>query len=155
MQTIVSENYYPLEYRTEPQHETNPTKGKHVSVRINRGSVTDSTFDENFNKLKYDSKVKISGSAKKNSGDSIDNIDGAVVGIENKSIFCELFTSPKHRFVHLPVSLFPIDNVTIGLPINISIDKSSGFRSPVVLIRKLEKKSIAEDLQEFDKFSFE
>ena len=155
MQTIVSENYYPFEYGVDSQHETSPTEGGHVSVRINRGSVTDSTFDKNFSEFKYDSKVRISRLSIRNTGGLLDNVDGAVVGIENKSILCELFTSPKHRFVNLPLSLFPIDHVTIGLPINISIDKSSGFRSTVVLIRKIDKKSFDEDLQDFDKFNFE
>ena len=154
MQTIIAEDYYPFERSVRTPHETNPTEVKHVLVRINRGAITDSVQDKNFSKL-YDSNVTINIPTEQNREVLLENIDGAVIGIEKKSIFCELFTSPAHRFVHLPSSLFPIDDISIGLPINISIDKSSGVRRPVISIRKLDRKLWEKDLKEFDMFNFE
>lgn len=66
------------------------------------------------------------------------DVNGSVLRVEDVSVICELYLNEESVEINLPRSFFP-DNVYYGVPINLSIDESSGFRTPVIKIRQVSE----------------
>lgn len=66
------------------------------------------------------------------------NVDGSIIRIDEDTIYCELNTNPKYRFVNLPMLLFKDIDIRVGLPINLMVDN---IGSPKITERKLKEQN--------------
>jgi hypothetical protein len=75
------------------------------------------------------------------------NVDGSIIRIDEDTIYCELNTNPKNRFVNLPKTLFKEIKVRVGLPINLKVED---IGNPIITERKLKE----QNCNFFDSFKF-
>lgn len=66
------------------------------------------------------------------------NVDGSIIRIDENTIYCELNTQPKYRFVNLPKTLFKEIKVRVGLPINLKVED---IGNPIITERELKKQN--------------
>lgn len=76
-------------------------------------------------------------------------VEGVVVSYDEGSVRCNLDVSGKITSIQLPRSLFP-ENIRYGMPINLEMINESGFRKPLITIRKIDVKSAEKVAEEFD-----
>jgi hypothetical protein len=83
------------------------------------------------------------------------SVDGAVINVVDRSVTCELFTQPKHRFINMPISMFPeVEKIKIGQGITLRIEKVLGIKKPIILFREIDPEKSKDGVDFFDSFQF-
>jgi hypothetical protein len=83
------------------------------------------------------------------------SVDGAVINVVDRSVSCELFTQPKHRFINMPISMFPeVEKIKIGQGITLRIEKVLGIKKPIINFREIDPEKSKDGVDFFDSFQF-
>lgn len=83
------------------------------------------------------------------------SVDGAIIEVIDRSVSCELFTEPKHRFINIPLSMFPeVEKVKIGRGITLRIEKILGIKKPTISFREIDPEESKSGVDFFDSFEF-